>query len=112
MSKEDVNKIVELILSEDEVNQELGMMMAVSQGLRLEVIKQIHWGVLKSIQELYMYPVTDFQCYQVMSQYLPNQKVTHIEAYDPTSYEPHLIYNKNITDKAEKYLKLKNYNHE
>jgi L-fucose mutarotase/ribose pyranase (RbsD/FucU family) len=35
-----VNKIVELILSDDEINQELGFMMAVSQGLKDEVLKE------------------------------------------------------------------------
>lgn len=41
MSKK-VEKIIKLILSEDEATQELGCMMAVSQGLRGEVLKNIY----------------------------------------------------------------------
>ena len=42
MSKADVNKIVELIMSNDESNQELGCMMAVSQGVKDECLKNIY----------------------------------------------------------------------
>ncbi len=112
MSKADVNKIVELVLSDDETNQELGCIMAVSQGLKDEVLKKLHWEVLKTIQELFMYPVTDFQCYQLISQYFEGQKITHVEAYDPSSHEPHLIYHKKVTGIADMFIKLKNYNHE
>ncbi len=112
MSKADVNKIVELVLSDDETNQELGCIMAVSQGLKYDVLKKLHWEVLKTIQELFMYPVTDFQCYQLISQYFEGQKITHVEAYDPSSHEPHLIYHKKVTGIADMFIKLKNYNHE
>ncbi len=51
MSKADVNKIVELILSDDETNQELGMMMAVSQGLRDEVLKEFDKRVIDLVNQ-------------------------------------------------------------
>ena len=77
-----------------------------------DVLKKLHWEVLKTIQELFMYPVTDFQCYQLISQYFEGQKITHVEAYDPSSHEPHLIYHKKVTGIADMFIKLKNYNHE
>jgi len=49
MSKTDVNKIVELILSDDEANQELGMMMAISQGVKDEVVKQSEKEFIKKL---------------------------------------------------------------
>ena len=51
MSKADVNKIVDLVLSDDETNQELGMMMAVSQGVKDEVLKECREKFIKLLND-------------------------------------------------------------
>ena len=51
MSKADINKIADLILSDCETNQELGMMMAVSQGVKDEVLKECREKFIKLLND-------------------------------------------------------------
>ncbi len=111
MSKADVNKIVELVLSDDETNQELGVMMAVSQGVKDEVLKKIHNNILILIRVKLKFAAVDFECYKMLNVF-SNKIVTYVEAFELDGIEPRLVYISSICEKAERYLKLKNYNHE
>ena len=107
-----VTKIVELIMSDDETNQELGFMMAVSQGVKDEVLKKIHNNILILIRVQLKFAAVDFKCYKTLSYFNSNNSITHVEAFGSDSTEPRLIYFRTICEEAERYLKLKNYNHE
>ncbi len=111
MSKTDIDKIIELIESDDQDSQELGCIMAVSQGLKDDVLKKLHTSILLLIRVQLKFPAVDFKCYKTLS-YFNNNSITHVEAFDSDSIEPRLVYFRTICEKAEKYLKLKNYNHE
>jgi hypothetical protein len=107
-----VNKIVELILSDDETNQELGMMMAVSQGLKDEVLNVLHKLVIASIEKISCYNTTDFDCVEKTDPVTKEIYISYLEAYHHSSYKPNIICHGTVINKAERYLKLKNYNHE
>jgi len=51
MSKTDIDKIIELIESDDQDSQELGCIMAVSQGLRHEVLKEFEKRVIDLVNQ-------------------------------------------------------------
>ncbi len=38
--------------------------------------------------------------------------ISYLEAYHHSSYEPNIVCHGTVINKAERYLKLKNYNHE
>ena len=112
MSKADVNKIVELILSDDDTNQELGMMMAVSQGVKDDVLFLLHDLIKHEITYLVGEPIVDFECYTLLFSGFSNEKCYTVEAWSDISYAPHIMHNKNVLNKASVYMNLKNYNHE
>ena len=112
MSKTDIDKIIDLIESDDQNYQELGCVMAVSQGLKDEVLKKLHTSILLLIRVQLNFPAVDFECYKTLSYFNNNNSITHVEAFDSDNIEPRLIYFRTICEKAERYTKLKNYNHE
>ena len=107
-----VNKIVELIMSDDETSQELGCIMAVSQGVKDEVINVLHELVIASIEKICCYKITDFDCVEKTDPVTKEIYISYLEAYHYSSYEPNIICRGTVINKAERYLKLKNYNHE
>ena len=120
MSKADVNKIIELILSEDEANQELGMMMAVSQGLRFEVLNNIY-EYMKVLGEKYAHVKRG----SIDKIYTVRKSYNTFSAYNiPATYTEWIVtvVVRGGTEISVKqgplaqvcniYLKLKNYNYE
>lgn len=107
-----VNKIVELIMSDDETNQELGFMMAVSQGVKDEVLKVLHKFVIASIEKICYYSIIDFDCVEKTDPVTKEIYISYLEAYHHSLYEPNIVCHGTVINKAERYLKLKNYNHE
>ena len=51
MSKTDIDKIIDLIESDDQDSQELGCIMAVSQGLKDEVLKEFDKRVIHLVNQ-------------------------------------------------------------
>ena len=120
MSKADVNKIVDLVLSDDETNQELGMMMAVSQGVKDEVLNNIyeHMKVLgekyahvkrESIDKIYTIrkSYNTFTAYNIPATY--TEWVVTVVVRCGTEIS---VKQGPLAQVCNIYIKLKNYNHE
>ena len=107
----DIQKIVELILSDDETNQELGMMMAVSQGVKNEVEENIQNGIYQVIANKY----------PVKKHLIDSVKINYSGYYDRLevgiwegSNKTGMLYCQHITDRmiidlVKRYIKLCNH---
>jgi len=106
----DVDKIVELILSDDETNQELGFMMAVSQGLKDEVLKVLHKLVLDKFAEKVNIKRSSLKTFKpiFLSKHFKIHDLHIITNKDAAI----LVTNRDIKKISSLHYKLKNYNHE